>query len=139
MIPDIIDPNNVLGTDVDTTEQIINFINQIGGGPAVAELAAVAGTTAPVFSTHTFVSGTPYVNSSAVKQTARVQVNGASGGTVGVTLTDTQDVTHTLIPVTAADAVATQDFVIPIPPGWSATVTVATATIVASSVITSGL
>jgi hypothetical protein len=141
MIPAITDPNNVLGTNVDTIEQITAFVNLLGGGPAVAALAAAAGTSQPIWTTHTFVSGTPYVNATAVKQTARVQITGGTAGTIGITLTDTQasPVTHTLVPVTAADAVASQDYTIPIPAGWSATVTVSVATIVASSVITSGL
>jgi hypothetical protein len=141
MIPAITDPNHVLGTDVDTIEQITAFVELLGGGPAVAALAAAAGTTAPVFSTHTFVSGAGYVNATALKQKAYVQITGGTAGTVGITLTDIAGtpVTHTLVAVTAANAVASQVFEIPIPAGWTATVTVSVATIVASSVITAGL
>lgn len=141
MSDNITDPNSVLGTDVDTESQIVNFVNLLGGGPAVAALAQAAGTTAPTFTTHTFVSGTGYVNAAATKAKAYVQITGGSAGTVGITLTDTQasPVTHTLVAVTAANGVASQVFEIPIPAGWTATVTVSVATIVASSVITTGL
>jgi hypothetical protein len=141
MSDNITDPEQVLGVDVDTESQIVNFINQLGGGPAVAALAAAAGTTAPTFTTHTFVSGTGYVNSTALKQKAYVQITGGTAGTVEIQLTSnaSSPVTTTLVPATAANGVASQVFEIPIPAGWTATVTVSVATIVASSVITTGL
>jgi hypothetical protein len=136
----IIDPS-AIGTNLDTFEQIQSFINQLGGGAALAPLQAIVGATAPVFSTHTFVSGAGYVNATALKQKAYVQITGGTAGTVGVTLTDTaaSPVTHTLIAVVAANAVASQVLEIPIPAGWTATVTTSVAIIAASSVVVAGL
>jgi hypothetical protein len=137
----ITDPNNVLGTDVDTIEQITAFVELVGGGDAVAPLAVVSGATPPAFSTVTLTSGVAHVNSSGVKQRFNIGITGGTAGTVGVTVTDTavSPVVHTIIPVVAASAVASQQLVIDVPAGWSITVTVAVATINASSVVTSGV
>lgn len=137
----IIDPDNVLGTDVDTIEQIVSFVNQLGGGPAVAALAAAAGTSAPTFATVTLSSGVAHVNAADVTETYYVAITGGEAGTVEVQLIDTQEspVTHTIVPATAADAVASQVIPVRVPAGWSIVVTTSVATIVASTVVTTGI
>jgi hypothetical protein len=128
----------------DTAEQIIEFVNGIGGAPAVAPLAAVVadGYGAATFPTAvTLSSGVAHANATALKQKYYVAITGGTAGTVGITVTDTQatPVVHTLVPVVAANAVASQVFEVSVPAGWSITVTVVTATINASSVVTTGL
>jgi hypothetical protein len=95
----------------------------------------------PTFAAVTLSSGVAHVNATGLKQVYRVGITGGSAGTVGITITDTaaEPVTHTLVPVVAANAVASQVFDVPVPPGWSITVTTSVATINASSVVTTGL
>jgi hypothetical protein len=137
----IINPGPI-GTLLDTPEQLITWVNDLGGGNALAALETViANNPTPTFATVTLVSGTPHVNAGAAKQRYFVGITGGTAGTVGITVTDTAGtpVTHTLVPVVAANAVASQVFDVPVPAGWSITVTVSVATINASTVVTTGL
>lgn len=129
-----------LGANLDTIEQIMAFIDGLGGGNGLAPLEqVVANNAAPSFATTTLTSGTAHLNATTAKQLYFVGITGGSAGTVGITLTDTNSVVHTVVPVTAADAVASQSFIIPVPAGWSITVTTSVATIDASTVVATGL
>ena len=96
-------------------------------------------TAAPTFTTATLVSGTAQANAAAVSAKYFIGITGGSAGTVKVDIGPDSSVAHNLIPATAANAVASQTLVIDVPAGWFIKVTVAVATIVASSVVATGL
>ena len=93
----------------------------------------------PTFTTATFVSGTAQQNTAAVKAKYFIGITGGTAGTVKVDVGPTSAVADNLIPATAANAVASQTLVIDVPAGWYIKVTVSAATIVASSVVATGL
>ena len=131
-----------LGSNQDTVEQMMAFINGLGGGNALAPLLSLVANApnAPAFPTAvTLVSGTPSVNASGKKAKYFIGITGGASGTVGVTVTDLTPTVHTLIPVVAANAVASQQIQVDVPAGWSITVTTSVATINASTVIATGL
>jgi hypothetical protein len=135
----IINPGGI-GSGLDTIEQIMTFINDLGGGNGLAPLEqVVANNSAPSFATITLSSGVAHVNATASKQLYFVGITGGTAGTVGITVTDLSSTVHTIIPVVAADAVSSQSFVIPVPAGWSITVTTSVATINANTVVATGL
>jgi hypothetical protein len=99
----------------------------------------LANNAAPTFATATFVSGTAQQNAAAVSAKYFIGITGGSAGTVKVDIGPTSAVADNLIPATAANAVASQTLVIDVPAGWYIKVTVVTATIVAFSVVATGL
>lgn len=129
--------------DLDTIEQLMYFLNQLGGGNALAPLATVVanGGNAPTFPTPvTLVSGTAQQSPSlTAKVRYFIQITGGTAGTVKVDIGAANTVTQNLIPATAANAVASQVLVIDVPAGWYIKVTTSVATIVASTVVATGL
>jgi len=99
----------------------------------------LAETAAPTFGTQTFSSGTAVQNTATVSAKYFIGITGGTAGTVKVDIGPTNSVADNLIPATAANAVASQTLVIDVPAGWYIKVTVAVATIVASSVVATGL
>lgn len=136
----IINPDPI-GENLDTAAQLINWVNDLGGGNALAALEAVINNApnAPTFSTATLVSGTAQQNTSASKARYYIGITGGSAGTVKVDIGPANTVADNLIPATAANAVASQTLAIDVPAGWWIKVTVTVATIVASSVVATGL
>ncbi len=117
------------------------FINDLGGGNALAPLLAVVNNApnAPTFTTATLVSGTAQQNTSTAKAKYYIGINGGTAGTVKVDIGPTSGVADNLIPATAANAVASQTLVIDVPAGWYIKVTVTVATIVANTVVATGI
>lgn len=94
----------------------------------------------PTFTTVTLTSGSAHQNAGTTKQKYFIGITGGTAGTVQVDISpDDFTTTHNLIPATAANAVASQTLVIDVPAGWYIKVTVAVATIVASSVVATDL
>ena len=96
-------------------------------------------TATPTFGTVTFVSGTAQQNTAAVKAKYFIGITGGTAGTVKIDVGPTSSTADNVIPATAANAVASQTLVVDVPAGWFIKVTVAVATIVASSVVATGL
>jgi hypothetical protein len=137
----IINPTPI-GANLDTFEQLATWVNDLGGGNALAALESVINNApnAPTFTTVTLTSGTAAQNAGTAKQKYFIGITGGTAGTVKVDISpDNFTTTHNLIPATAANAVASQTLVVDVPAGWYIKVTVSVATIVASSVVATGL
>jgi hypothetical protein len=89
-----------------------------------------AATAAP-----TFVSGTAQQDATGNWSTYLISITGASAGTVGVAIGPTSGVADVVVPVVAANAVASQVISVPLPPSWYIKITVTTATIAGVAVI----
>ena len=92
-------------------------------------LAELYASLNPGVNTLTVVSGTAQQDASGVWSTIVVGITGASAGTVHVEIGPTNAVADSVIPVVAANAVASQQVSFRLPPGWWFKVTATTASI----------
>ena len=136
----IINPSP-LGSNLDTIEQIMAFINDLGGGNALAPLQALVNNApnAPTFTTVTLTSGTAVQNAGTAKQKYYVGITGGTAGTVKVDIGPTSACADNLVPAAAANAVASQVIPVDVPAGWYIKVTVTVATINANTVVATGI
>lgn len=87
----------------------------------------------PAFSSVALVSGTAVQDATGKNSTWYIPITGGSAGTVKVDIGIDNTVAHTIIPATAADAVASQVLTVKLPANWWIKVTVAVATISANA------
>jgi hypothetical protein len=85
------------------------------------------------YSALTLVSGTAYQDPTGRKTTVVIPITGDTAGTVGVAIGPTSGVAHSVVPVVAANAVASQVLSIPLPANWFIKVTASVATVTAGA------
>lgn len=96
-------------------------------------LALLYNSQNPAFSSVALTSGTAVQDATGRNTTWYIPITGGSAGTVKVEIGIDNTVAHTIIPATAADAVASQVLTIRLPANWWIKVTVAVATIAANA------
>ena len=87
------------------------------------------------FTSETLTSGTAVQNPTSSWATLCLGITGGSAGTVKVDVGPTSACANNVFPATAANAVASQNISVPIPPGWYFKVTVAVATIASAILV----
>ena len=86
--------------------------------------------------TETLTSGTAIQNPSSALAFLALGVTGGTAGTVKVDIGPTSACANNVFPATAANAVASQNILVPVPAGWYVKVTVTVATIASAVFVT---
>ena len=89
----------------------------------------------PVMTSPTLVSGTAQQDATGVWSTWIIAITGGSAGTVGVKIGPDNTTADIIVPVVAANAVASQQLSVPLPPNWWIKVTATTASIAGATVL----
>lgn len=92
----------------------------------------------PAVSSVALTSGTAVQDATGKPSTWYIPITGGSAGTLEVQIGPSSAVANTIVPATAADAVASQLLTIKLPANWWIKVTVSVATISANAQVVTG-